>query len=61
MGETLTLTKAANLLSNTQTLPHIGIFPLTNNTLPLDGGLTYRTLEQKEVELEVAQVLSCPT
>jgi len=54
MGETLTLTGAANLPFSTQTLPHIGILPLTSNTLPFDEGLTNRTLEQEEVELEVA-------
>jgi hypothetical protein len=44
-GETLPLTRAANLPFGKQTLPHIGILPLTSNTLPLDGGLIDRTLK----------------
>jgi hypothetical protein len=61
MGETLTLVRATNLPFGTQTLPHVGILPLINNTLPLDGGLIDKILEQKEVKMDMAHVLSCPT
>jgi hypothetical protein len=44
-GGKMTLIGAANLPSGTPTLPHIGILPLTSNTLPLDGGLTDRIFE----------------
>jgi hypothetical protein len=50
--ETLPLTRATNLPSSTQTLPNIGILPLTSNTLPLDGGFIDRILEQEEVEMD---------
>ncbi len=51
-GETLPPTKANNLPFGTQTLPHIGILPLTSNTLLLDGGLIDRAFEQEEVEMD---------
>ncbi len=59
-GETLPLTRATNLPFGTQTLPHIGILPLTNNTLPLDGGLIDRTFEQEEVEMDSGASVELP-
>jgi hypothetical protein len=59
-GETLPLIRVANLPSGTQTLPHIGILPLTSNTLPFDGGFTNRTLEQKEVEMDNGACVELP-
>jgi hypothetical protein len=61
MGETLTLAGATNLPFGTQTLPHVGILPLTNNTLPLDGGFIDKIPEQEEVKMDMAHVLSCRT
>jgi hypothetical protein len=51
-GETLPLIGAIHLPFGTQTLPHIGILPITSNTLPLGGGFINRALEQEEVEMD---------
>jgi hypothetical protein len=59
-GETLPLTRATNLPSGKQTLPHIGILPLTSSTLPLDGGLIDRTLEKEEMEIDTDTEVELP-
>jgi hypothetical protein len=59
-GETLSLIRVANLPSGTQTLPHIGILPLTSNTLPLDGGFIDRIFEYEEVEMNTDACVELP-